>query len=234
MTFQGKKVLVVGGSSGIGASIVDKLVSSGCEVINASRRSNPKASVNIALDVLSDFTQLDGIPDQLDGVVYCPGSINLKPFQSLSIDHFQEDLEVNVLGAVKVLKATWKALRKSGNAGVVLFSTVAVSQGMNFHASVATSKGAIEGLMRSLAAEWSRSNIRVNAIAPSLTDTPMASNLLSSEEKRNASSERHPLKRVGTAEELAETAIFLLSDHASWMTGQTIHIDGGMSSVRSL
>ncbi|WP_421895991.1 SDR family NAD(P)-dependent oxidoreductase [Marinoscillum sp.] len=234
-TFDGKNVLVVGGSSGIGKATVLKLREQGTEVYNVSRSSCQIQGVtDIGLDVLSDFSAIEGLPDRLDGLVYCPGSIHLKPFQSLKIDDFLRDFEINVLGAVKVLKACLRNLRAAERSSVTLFSTVAVAQGMTFHSSVAASKGAIEGLVKSLAAEWSRSGIRVNAIAPSLTDTPMARNLLSTDEKRKASEERHPLKGISTAEELAGTVIYLLSDAAQRVTGQVMHVDGGMSSIRPL
>lgn len=232
---KGKSFLVVGGSSGIGKQVVAKLLNLGADVINASRTESDVENVkNVSLDVTSDFKEIANIPDRLDGLVYCPGSINLKPFQSLKPEDFQKDFEINVLGGVKTVKSVLKNLRAAEGASIVFFSTVAVSQGMNFHASVAAAKGAVEGLTRSLAAEFSGKNIRVNAIAPSLTDTPMAANLLSSEDKRKASIDRHPLKKVGSTQEMADSVAYLLSSGAGWMTGQILHIDGGMSSVRPL
>ncbi len=228
-----KNVLVVGASSGIGKVVAEQLIAAGHEVYTASRRDeSPEGAHHINLDITSDFSEIDGLPEELHGVVYCPGTINLKPFQRLSQEDFQHDFEVNVLGATKVLQAALKPLKKGKNGSVVLFSTVAVQSGMTFHASVAMAKGAIEGLTRSLAAEWVASNIRVNAIAPSLTDTPLAAQLLSTPERKEASDKRHPLGRVGTSEEIASMATYLLSDHASWITGQIFHLDGGMSVVR--
>ena len=143
-----------------------------------------------------------------------------------------EDYQINLLGAVKLIQSCLKRLKKSPTgASIVLFSTVAVKTGMAFHASVASAKGAVEGLTRSLAAEFAP-RIRVNAIAPSLTDTPLAQTLLSTDAKRQASAERHPLKRIGSTEEMARLAAHLLSDDAAWMTGQILHLDGGMSSLR--
>jgi NAD(P)-dependent dehydrogenase (short-subunit alcohol dehydrogenase family) len=163
--------------------------------------------------------------------VYCPGSINLKPFRSLKPDDFKKDLEVNVMGAVRVLQQYQSGLQKSAGSGVVLFSTVAVQTGMPYHASVAVAKGAVEGLVRSLAAEWAPV-VRVNCIAPSLTDTPLAARLLDSDVKRQSSADRHPLKRVGDSEHIAALACFLLSDEAGFITGQVIKADGGISSIK--
>jgi 3-oxoacyl-[acyl-carrier protein] reductase len=168
----------------------------------------------------------------LHGLVYCPGSINLKPIQSLTEKDFLADYQINLIGAFKVIKASLKSLRASSDASVVLFSTVAAGTGMGFHASIAAAKGAVEGFARSVAAELAPKNIRVNVIAPSLTDTPMAAQLLSSDEKREASAKRHPLGKIGSAKQIAGLAGFLLTTNASWMTGQVIGIDGGLSKIK--
>jgi NAD(P)-dependent dehydrogenase (short-subunit alcohol dehydrogenase family) len=165
-------------------------------------------------------------------VVYAPGTINLKPFHRISMDDFKKEMEVNFFGAVRVLQACLKGLKKSSTPSVVLYSTVAVQTGMGFHAGIASAKGAIEGLTRSLAAEWAPSKIRVNAIAPSLTETPLASALLSTPEKKEASDKRHPLGRIGSSEDIAASTVFLLSPQSSWMTGQILHVDGGMSTLK--
>ena len=235
MSFEGKNVVVIGGTSGIGASVVEQLVSNHANVWNASRsESRTDGVTNINLDVLSDFKEIEGLPEKIDGLVYCPGSINLKPFQSLQLDDFQKDFEVNLKGAVKVLKACLKGMKKADSASVVMYSTVAASQGINFHASVAASKAAVEGLAKSLAAEWSRNTIRVNVVAPSLTDTPMAKNLLSTDDKRKTSEDRHPIKKVGSPKEIAKTTLHLLSEDSAWITGQTIHVDGGLSVLKPI
>ena len=230
-----KNYLVVGGSSGIGLALVKQLLEESHNVFVMSRQLGELAGLSgvehIAVDVVAEEIPTDALPDNLDGVVYCPGSITLKPFRSLKPEQFREDFELNVIGAVKVLQATQKMLKKSDNASVVLFSTVAVGQGMAFHASIAAAKGAIEGLTKSLAAELAPT-IRVNCIAPSLTDTPLAGRLLSSPDKKEASDKRHPLRRVGQPEEIAALAGFLLSEKGSWMSGQIIGMDGGMSTLR--
>jgi len=187
---------------------------------------------HLAFDVSAEFLDLDALPEILHGLVYCPGSIVLKPFQRLSIDDFLADFNLNLLGAVKVVQGCLTRLKKSPTgSSIVLFSTVAVQTGMAFHASVASAKGAVEGLTRALAAEFAP-RIRVNAIAPSLTETPLAENLLSNEDKRRAAAERHPLKRIGSPRDIAQLAVHLLSDNGSWITGQIMHVDGGMGSLR--
>jgi NAD(P)-dependent dehydrogenase (short-subunit alcohol dehydrogenase family) len=231
-----KIAFVVGGSSGIGLELVKILNGHNWEIYVGSRTNSALAAMpnthHIAFDVKVGSPDLEALPEILHGLVYCPGTIVLKPFQRLTVEHFLEDFNINFLGAVKVIQACLDRLKKaSDGASIVLFSTVAVKAGMAFHASVASAKGAVEGLTRSLAAEFAP-RIRVNAIAPSLTDTPLAQNLLSSEERRRASAERHPLKRIGSPRDIAHLAAHLLSDSGSWITGQVIHADGGMSSLR--
>lgn len=224
----GKNIVIVGGNSGIGQATAQNLKEQGANLFLYSRSGEGTE----VLDTSKDFEAMPNLPEVIDGVVYCPGTINLKPFHRISIADFQQELEVNFLGAVRVLQACMKGLKKSDQASVVLYSTVAVQTGMGFHSGISSAKGAIEGLTRSLAAEWAPSHIRVNAIAPSLTDTPLASALLSTEEKKEASGKRHPLGRIGTPEDIAASTVFLLSPQSSWMTGQILHLDGGMSSLK--
>ena len=183
------------------------------------------------LDVLDHNFNLDFLPETLDGLAYCPGTINLKPFHRVKPEDFVQDFKLQVLGAVKAIQAALPKLKQSDSASIVLFSTVAVQSGFNLHSIVSTSKGAIEGLTRSLAAELAP-KIRVNSIAPSLTDTPLAQGLLSTPEKREANAQRNPLKRIGDVEDIANMAEFLLSHKAKWITGQIIHVDGGMPSLK--
>lgn len=228
--------LIIGGSSGIGLQIVNALDDPQNRLFVASRSQDKLPDTPnltyIHHDVTEEEFQTDQLPESLQGLVYCPGTIRLRPFHRLKDEEFVEDFRINVLGAVRSIRACFPLLKKSSSgASIVLFSTVAVQIGMAYHASIASAKGAIEGLTRSLAAEFAP-HIRVNAIAPSLTDTPLAQQLLSNDQKRKMAEERHPLKRVGTPQDMADLAVFLLQHQASWITGQIFHVDGGMSSVR--
>jgi NAD(P)-dependent dehydrogenase (short-subunit alcohol dehydrogenase family) len=230
----GKSIFIIGASSGIGHALALSLQAQGVTLYTAGR-TQPEGitSTHFTWDVNQPVGDtLAGLPDVLHGLVYCPGTINLKPFQRLDAAAFQADFQISVLGAVAALQAAYPRLKKAKGASVVLFSTVAAKLGMGMHSSVAVSKSAIEGLTKSLAAEFAPYNIRVNAIAPSLTDTPMAGFLLSDEAKREAGAKRHPLNRVGTADDIAGMAAYLLSDQATWITGQIIGVDGGMGSLK--
>ena len=231
----GKNILIVGGSSGIGLEIAKKLKAKGEHVITASRHEGELSAYGInhqQYDVLTD-DKIELNVDQLSGMVYCPGSINLRPFNRLKREDFLQDFEINVLGAIKVVQEVLPLFKKSDTASLVFFSTVAVNQGMAYHASVAASKGAIEGLTRSLAAELAP-KIRVNCIAPSIVKTPLAQRLLATPEKEEASAKRHPLQSVGEPEDLGALAAFLLSQEARWVTGQILGVDGGMSSIKMM
>lgn len=226
--------LVVGASSGIGKAIAEKLVNDGHQVIATFNKNAMEARPNMqveALNILDEASSFSFLPESLDGLVYCPGSINLKPFARISAADFTQDFNLQVGGAIKVIQAALPALKHSGKSSIILFSTVAVQLGLNFHTQVAASKGAIEGLTKALSAELAPT-IRVNCIAPSLTDTPLAASLLNTEQKVEANALRHPLKRVGHVNDIAEMACFLLSEKAGWITGQVMHVDGGMSSIK--
>lgn len=229
-----KNYLVIGGSSGIGKALTEQLALDGNvhATYNTNETESSIPTVNYYhLDVTQDELDLDDLPHEIHGVAYCPGSINLMPFKRIKPAQFAEDFELQVNGAVKVIQKVLPNLKAAGKSSILFFSTVAVQNGFNFHAQVAASKGALEGLTRSLAAEFAPA-IRVNAIAPSLTDTPLASKLLSSDEKKEANAQRHPLKTIGDPENIAQLGAFLLSDKSAWITGQIIHADGGMSSVK--
>ena len=224
-----KTILLIGGTHGIGSNIVEQLKESH-KLILATRSEPPESHQNIehiTFDATKDSLNVDDLPE-LDGFVYCPGTINLKPFKMMSLDTFEEDMEINFFSLIRVVKDIMPKMSESGS--LVFFSTVAVSNGMPFHTSVAAAKGAIEGFAKSLAAEYAP-KIRINVVAPSLIDTPLASRLLNNEKKRESMGERHPMKRVGKPEDIGNIASFLLSEKSSWMTGQIIGVDGGISTL---
>ncbi len=228
-----KNHLIIGCSSGIGERLADILIRNGDTVYGTFNKNKPAAGIIAQrLDVLEDEFDPGSLPDELDSFVFCPGAIDLKPFSRVKKDDLLLDLNLQVVSAVDILQKVLPRLKASDHSSILFFSTVAVGTGFNFHSQVAISKGAIEGLTRSLAAELSP-GIRVNAIAPSLTDTPLAEKLLNSDKKKEANAERHPLKRIGRVEDIAEMAAFMISDKASWITGQIIAVDGGMSSIHS-
>jgi NAD(P)-dependent dehydrogenase (short-subunit alcohol dehydrogenase family) len=225
-----KKYVIIGGSKGIGKETAELLAAEGHQVTVFSRTPYEGPAHTIEweeFDVLEDSWE-DQMPEDIDGLVYSVGSINLKPFRGLKTEVFEADFQLHVMGAIKALQAAYKNFNANSIPSVVLFSTVAVQRGMPFHATVSASKGAIEGLTRAIASEWAP-KARINCIAPSLTDTPLAGKLLSTPEKKEAMGNNNPMKRVGEANDIAEMTAFLLSDKSSWMTGQIVHIDGGQS-----
>lgn len=225
------EILIVGATSGIGRALTNRL-SERHVIWTASRSpSDAPGARHVRWDATAGSFPDKALPEALSGLVYCPGSIRLAPFDRLSEVAFREDFELNLLGAVRAIRAALPALKAAGDASIVLFSTVAVALGMPMHASIAAAKGAVEGLTRSLAAELAP-GIRVNAIAPSLTETPLAGSLLKTERQRQGAAERHPLGRFGRPEDIAAVADFLLSPESSWMTGQILRPDGGMSGLR--
>lgn len=225
---------IVGASSGIGLQLARNLAAEGHTVYGTYQKNTQPDERRLhyhQLNVLDESFNLDFLPETIDGIVYCPGSINLKPFHRITPSDFEADYRLNVLGAIKTVQAALPKLKNGTNPSVVFFSTVAVQTGLVFHSQVASSKGAIEGLTRALAAEFAP-KIRVNCIAPSLTDTPLATGLLNTNEKKEAAGQRHPLKRIGSSNDIASAAQFLLSEKAGWMTGQVIGVDGGLSTLK--
>lgn len=229
-----RNILVIGGNSGVGLEITRQLTTAGDHVRVAARRGNAGESlpgVTYQAYDAADPAAILELPELLDGLVYCPGTIVLKPFHRLSDADFQEDLNVNFLGAVRAIRQALPHLKRAEAPSILLFSSIAAGTGLPYHASIASAKGAIEGLTRSLAAELAP-GIRVNCLSLSLTDTPLAASLLSSPEKAQSAKDRHPLKRIGSAEEVAGAARFLLGPSAAFMTGQVLSLDGGLGSVR--
>ncbi len=227
--------LIIGASSGIGYTLAQQLSAKGNRVYGTYNQHPITEQTDLLsyhpLNVLDAEQDLSFLPEVLDGVVYCVGAIQLRPFERIKAEDFLNDYRLQVLGAIQILQKVMPLLKKSESASIVLVSTLAVQTGLTFHSQVASSKGAIEGLVRALAAEYAP-KIRVNAIAPSLTDTPLAASLLNTEQKREANALRHPLKRIGTSEDMSEAIQFLLGTQSAWVTGQILAIDGGMSSLR--
>jgi NAD(P)-dependent dehydrogenase (short-subunit alcohol dehydrogenase family) len=231
-----KNILIIGGSTGIGNHLAH-LLAVKHRVFATYNKHTPHPRENEQLsfhysNVTEEQIDFSYLPEKLHGIVYCPGSINLKPFARIQPEEFINDYRVNVIGAIKIIQQLLPILKAAANSTIILFSTVAVQQGFNFHSIVAASKGAIEGLTKALAAELAPS-IRVNCIAPSITETPLSSPLLNTDAKKEANASRHPLKRIGNPADIANMASFLLSDEASWITGQILAVDGGMSSIKS-
>jgi NAD(P)-dependent dehydrogenase (short-subunit alcohol dehydrogenase family) len=225
-----KQIAIIGGSRGIGHEILKQNLPEN-KVINLSRSAPAIDHENLThynVDVLTDeLPDLDSVTD----LIYCPGSITLKPLTSLSTDDFLNDYQINVIGAVKVIKKYYRLLRKAEASSILLFSTVAVGQGMPFHSSIAAAKSAVEGLTRSLAAEFAP-RIRVNCIAPTVTDTDLASNILRNDKMRESAENRHPLKMILNVSDIAGMAGYLISDQARAITGQVIGVDAGLSVLR--
>jgi NAD(P)-dependent dehydrogenase (short-subunit alcohol dehydrogenase family) len=227
------KFLIIGGSSGIGRKLTSNLAKAGHEVYATYKttESNWVPGVNYHFfDVLGNDS-IDFIEGELDGLVYCPGSIPLKPFRRVEKEGLIKDHDLHVCGAVNSVQQVLSNLKKSSVASIVLISSVAGDMGFNYHTQISICKGAINGLVKALSAELAPS-IRVNAVAPSLTSTSMTESLLNSEDKLKANEERHPLKRVGTPEDIANAIEMLLSDKSSWITGQILNVDGGIGAIK--
>lgn len=227
--------LIVGASSGIGKALALQLASNGHQVFGTFNKSeitteHPAISF-VSLDVLNENPSIDFLPEVISGLIYCPGSINLRPFERIKPLDFTNDYNLQVVGAIRLIQAVIPRLKLSNNASIILFSSVAAQIGLPFHTQIAASKGAIEGLTKALAAEYAP-KIRVNCIAPSLTDTPLAASFVNTDQKKEANAQRHPLKRIGTTDDMVHMAEFLISDKASWITGQIMHVDGGISSLK--
>ena len=226
--------LIIGGSSAIGTKLIELLLNTGANVYASYNKSEISITsdrlTTFHLDVLTDSIPEGLLPDQLNGFAYLPGAIQLKPFKRIKAEVFREDYELQVVGAIKTLQTVLPKLTTVKGSSVLFYSTVAVQKGFNFHSVVASSKGAIEGLTKSLAAELAPTT-RVNCIAPSLTRSPLAERFLNTEQKEQIQSDGHPMKRVGEPDDVASMSHFLLSNQSSWMTGQVLHVDGGRSTL---
>jgi NAD(P)-dependent dehydrogenase (short-subunit alcohol dehydrogenase family) len=227
-----KNILIIGSNSRIGGEVI-KLSNHKGDNIFATSRSPINIPVNkfFQLDPNEDLSDLDSLPESIDALVYCPGSISLKSIQRMNISDIREDFRINFEGAFHIIKKVLPNLKKDDGASVVFVSSVAASTGMTFHSSIAASKSALEGFARSLSAELAP-RVAVNCIAPSLTDTPLAEHLINNENKLKFSKERHPLNTIGDPESVAKVIYNLFSAKENWITGQTINIDGGLSTLR--
>lgn len=225
-----KNIVIIGGSKGIGNAILLQQLETNL-VYNISRNAPDISHPNLkhyTADVLQD-----SLPDieNIDTLIYCPGSINLKPIVSLSIDDFRKDFEINVIGAVKTIQKYLPVLKKGIDPSIVLFSTVAAKLGMPFHASIATAKAGVEGLVKSLGAELA-SVIRVNAIAPTITETSLSAGILRNDRMKENMIERHPMKGYLKPEEVANMANFLISENAKSISGQIFEMDYGIVTFK--
>jgi NAD(P)-dependent dehydrogenase (short-subunit alcohol dehydrogenase family) len=228
-----KNILIIGGNSDIGLEINNLAKAEGHSVYGTSRDETTSSNYDnfIHLDPNQSLDVLDNIPEDIHGLVYCPGTINLKSLQRLTLEDVKAEMEVNFYGAFNVIKKVLPNLKKNDGASVVLFSTVAANTGMPMHSSIAASKSALEGFAISLAAELAP-RVAINCVAPSIVDTKLASHILSTDERKEASAQRHPLKSIGTSKSIATSAYFLLSAKENWITGQVISADGGLSTLK--
>lgn len=226
-----KTFLFAGGSSKVALSCAQLLKNEGHKVMAISTKNNLPVYDSLFEVIGYDFGTFPNLTEKIDGLVYFPGTINLKPFHRFSREDFMHDYSVNTMGAVAFVQSYLHLLKQSELGSIVFISSVASSTGMSFHSSVAMAKSALEGLVRALAAELAP-GIRVNCVAPSLINTPLAEKFINTPEKAEASKLRHPLKKIGEDSDVAHAIQFLLSEQSKWITGQTIAIDGGMNHLK--
>ena len=226
-----KNIVIIGGSKGIGFEILKQQLANNNQVFNISRNAPEVSNPNLKHFELNVLTDILPEIENIDTLIYCPGSINLKPIGSLSIDDFRNDFEINVIGAVKAIQKYLPTLKKGNDPSIVLFSTVAVKLGMPYHASVATAKAGVEGLVKSLGAELA-SVVRVNAIAPTITETTLAANILRNDRMKENMVERHPMKNYLKPEEVANMANFLISENTKSISGPIFEMDYGLVTFK--
>jgi NAD(P)-dependent dehydrogenase (short-subunit alcohol dehydrogenase family) len=237
------KIVIFGGSGGMGASTARLLATREHELHLVGR--NEEKLQEVAAEIGADHTVADvtdpdsfaavaeAVGKECSGLVYAVGSINLGSLQRLQVDDFQRDFQINAMGAALAVKSLLPQLKRSARpASVVLYSSVAARQGFAFHTSIGMAKGAVQGLTLALAAELAP-KIRVNAIAPSLTKTPLAEKILANEKMAETITSQHALKRLGETDDLAAMTAFLVSEDSGWITGQVLGVDGGRSTLRT-
>ncbi len=231
-------ILIIGASGGIGLATALQLQNEGHNVYGTYFKNEQVVSeyplinwLPLDLSNLDSLHWIEKLPEQLDGLFYAVGKVTLKPFNRISLQDFLEDYKLQTLGAIHVVQQVLSHLKKSNQASVVFCSSVASQIGFPFHALIGSSKGAIEGVTKSLAAEYAPT-IRFNAIAPSITATKLTAQFINSPEKRAIQDSKHPMKRIGETEDVAQLASFLLSNKSAWMTGQIIPMDGGISAIK--
>lgn len=230
-----KNYVIIGGTSGLGLAVVKKLSQYNHHLLVGSRNERNIKDVKQATffhcDVVNNTFEFPDNIETIDGLMYCPGSLNLMPFKRIKEKDVMVEFKINVFGLLNTVKYFLPLLQKNPQgSSIVLMSSVAVKRGMKYHTLVGATKGAVEGITRSLAAEFAPM-IRVNAIAPSITETPLAKKFVSSQKIRSNLEQRHPLQRIGEPMDIAYAGVYLLSEHSRWVTGQIFHVDGGLSSI---
>jgi NAD(P)-dependent dehydrogenase (short-subunit alcohol dehydrogenase family) len=226
-----KTFLLVGASGAIAQQTAKLLQTNDAKIIGITTKEPADVPYKKIQISQYDFNCFPDLKEPLHGLAYFPGTINLKPFGNLKKSDFERDFQINALGAAACVNKYLPNLKAAGHSSVVFISSVAAQTGMPYHASIAMAKGALEGLTRSLAAEWAPT-IRVNAIAPALVQTPLSEKLLNTPEKRELSEKRNPLNLIGQDYDIAQTVVYLISDQSKWVTGQIWKVDGGMSTLK--
>jgi len=241
-------ILVLGGTGGIGSAICRQLLSEGATVVSASRsgadvpgipegESTDRISYTTLdatdFDQVAELTQrIQSQHEHLNGLVNAVGSMLLKPAHLTTRTEWENVLSTNLTSAFAAVRSATKVMRKSGGS-IVLLASAAAATGLRNHEAIAAAKGGVAGLARSAAATYARSGIRVNCVSPGMVETPLSEPLLSNEKARAASVSLHPLGRLGSTDEIASAVCWLLHPDQSWVTGQTLGVDGGLATLRT-